>query len=244
MSPVSRILSAALVLSALWLGPVGVASAGTTANYTGVTGKSSWSARIMIRTKAWSRPGNRGRVRTTLQTQSTWAKGPQHLLVLNSAQVKGRTWIKVRLASRPNAASAWIPANRARVVRNPWRVLISRGDRKVTVFKSGKPVVRFRSVIGAPETPTPKGLFAIYEKVRQVPSNGFLGPFALHLTAHSNVLDNYGGGPGRVAIHGRDGLSLLDPLGTARSHGCIRVNNSRIRFLAKKLPLGTPVRIR
>jgi lipoprotein-anchoring transpeptidase ErfK/SrfK len=40
------------------------------------------------------------------------------------------------------------------------------------------------------------------------------------------VLDDYGGGPGRVAIHGRAGASLLDPLGTARSHGCIRIDNA------------------
>lgn len=198
----------------------------------------------MIRTKAWSRPGDGRKYRTTLKTKSSWSKGSQHLLVLKSVVAKGKTWIKVRLASRPNTAAAWIPANRARISENPWRVLISTAHRKVTVLKAGRRVLRFRAVIGAPETPTPKGLFAIYERVRQVPANGFLGPFALHLTAHSNVLDNYGGGAGRVAIHGRDGASLLDPLGTARSHGCIRVNNSRIRSLAKKLPLGTPVRIR
>lgn len=237
-------LSATLVLSALWLVPVGTATAGVGDSTLRITAKESVSARIMIRTKAWSRPGGKGRLRTVLKTQSIWSRGPQHLLVLKSAAVKGRTWIKVRLPSRPNTASAWIPANRARLIRNPWRVTIARASRKVTVFRSGKPVVRFRAVIGAPGTPTPKGLFAIYEKVRQRPANGFLGPFALHLTAHSNVLDNYGGGPGRVAIHGRDGASLLDPLGTARSHGCIRINNSRVRFLARSLPLGTPVRIR
>ena len=49
----------------------------------------------------------------------------------------------------------------------------------------------------------------------------------IQLTAFSDVLDNYGGGPGRVAIHGRGGASLADPLGTARSHGCVRVANAR-----------------
>jgi len=245
VSPVRTVLSVAAVLSVFWMGPVGAASADS---YTGkvlrVTEQSSYSARIMIRTKAWARPGSTSRVRTILQTKSAWSGGPQHLLILDSALVKGRTWVKVRLASRPNSAFAWIPANRARIVRNPWRVTISRSKRLVTVFRAGEPVKRFRSVVGAPETPTPKGLFAVYEKVRQVPTNGFLGPYALHLTAHSNVLDSYGGGPGRVAIHGRDGASLADPLGTARSHGCIRVKNAMIRFIARSLPLGTPVNIR
>jgi lipoprotein-anchoring transpeptidase ErfK/SrfK len=58
------------------------------------------------------------------------------------------------------------------------------------------------------------------------------------------VLDNYGGGPGRVAIHGRGGASLADPLGTARSHGCIRVANLDVQWLARSVAAGTPVRIR
>jgi lipoprotein-anchoring transpeptidase ErfK/SrfK len=55
------------------------------------------------------------------------------------------------------------------------------------------------------------------------------------------VLEDYGGGPGRVAIHGRAGASLLDPLGTARSHGCIRVANRDISWMASHVPVGTPV---
>ena len=37
--------------------------------------------------------------------------------------------------------------------------------------------------------------------------------------------------------------SLLDPLGSSRSHGCVRVDDSNVRWLARVLPLGTPVRI-
>ena len=78
----------------------------------------------------------------------------------------------------------------------------------MTVYRNGRKQRSFRSVIGAPATPTPRGLYAIYEKLAQPDPKGFLGPWALHLTAFSNVLLNYGGGPGRVAIHGRDGASL------------------------------------
>ena len=63
----------------------------------------------------------------------------------------------------------------------------------------------------------------------------------LHLTAHSNVLEDYGGDPGRVAIHGRGGASLRDPLGSARSHGCIRIDNRWIRWMARTLRPGTRV---
>ena len=97
---------------------------------------------------------------------------------------------------------------------------------------------------GAPGTPTPHGLAAIYERNRQPDPGGFLGPWALSLTAHSNVLESYGGGPGRVAIHGRAGASLRDPLGSARSHGCIRITSRAVSWLARHVPPGTPVRVR
>ena len=61
---------------------------------------------------------------------------------------------------------------------------------------------------------------------------------------HSDVLDDYGGGPGRVALHGRDGVSLLDPLGSARSHGCVRLPNRAIVRLAREAVPGTPVDVR
>ncbi|HWH20515.1 MAG TPA: L,D-transpeptidase, partial [Solirubrobacterales bacterium] len=61
---------------------------------------------------------------------------------------------------------------------------------------------------------------------------GFVGPWALPLTLLSDKLHHFEGGEGRVAIHGRDGASLLNPLGTAASHGCIRVPNAEVRWMA------------
>lgn len=58
------------------------------------------------------------------------------------------------------------------------------------------------------------------------------------------MFENYGGGPGRVAIHGRAAASLQDPLGSARSHGCIRIDNTNISRMATHVRTGTPVRIR
>jgi lipoprotein-anchoring transpeptidase ErfK/SrfK len=61
------------------------------------------------------------------------------------------------------------------------------------------------------------------------------------------VLQQFDGGDGTVGIHGRGGASLIDPLGSARSHGCIRLANDTIDWLvstisATRLP-GTPVQI-
>ena len=38
-----------------------------------------------------------------------------------------------------------------------------------------------------------------------------------------------------MAIHGRGGTSLLDPLGSARSHGCVRLTNAAIAWLVRSI---------
>ena len=66
----------------------------------------------------------------------------------------------------------------------------------------------------------------------------------LLLTAYSNTLHHFAGGPGQISIHGRAVTSLQDALGTARSHGCIRIDNAAIALLARVAVEGTPVIIR
>jgi lipoprotein-anchoring transpeptidase ErfK/SrfK len=153
----------------------------------------------------------------------------------------------VRLPSRPNDAAAWIDADRVEVESTPWRLVVSRGARTLAAYRGGDRLRRFRVVIGASTTPTPRGLFSIVDVWRSNPG-AFLGSYILPLTAHSDVLQEFGGGEGRVGIHGRGGSSLLDPLGSARSHGCIRLTNHAIEWLVRKagasrLP-GIPVRVR
>ncbi len=80
-------------------------------------------------------------------------------------------------------------------------------------------------------------------ELRQPEPDQFVGSWVLPLTAHSNVLRSFDGGDGQVALHGRGGASLLDPLGSARSHGCVRLANSAIAWIAAHVPVGTPVRV-
>lgn len=207
------------------------------------TASYSYRAKIMISTASYQRPDPRSKRAGRLKVSAPWTGGAHTLMVLGSKNVFGQRWVNLQLGRRPNGSSAWVPASRLLISRINWRVTISLRSRVVRVFKSGRLVKRFKTVIGAPATPTPTGQFAIYEKSRQPAPDGFIGPLALHLTAHSNVLDNFGGGPGRIAIHGRGAASLSDPLGSAASHGCLRINNSRILWLGRKLPIGTPVRI-
>jgi lipoprotein-anchoring transpeptidase ErfK/SrfK len=177
-------------------------------------------------------------------TQTAWSAQAQTLLVLEGATHDGRDWVKLLLANRPNGAAGWVPVDRVALSRTRYWVDVRTRSRRVTVYRNGKRVRRMRAVVGKPSTPTPHVLSAVYEINRQPNPRDFLGPWVLALTSFSEVLKNFGGGPGRVGIHGRAGASFRDPLGSARSHGCIRVDNRHISWMAAKLPLGTPVRMR
>lgn len=182
-----------------------------------------------------------GRMRATLQPIARWGGGPVRLLVLSSkTDDLGVTWLHVRLPSRPNDAAGWIPRDSARLSTTNQRIEISRKSRRLRLLRAGTVVISASVVVGKPSTPTPAGLFAINEMIRQ-PRTHVIGPWALHLTAHSNVLDSFDGGPGRVAIHGRRGRLLNDPLGTASSRGCIRMDNKVLLRIVNSVRPGTPV---
>jgi lipoprotein-anchoring transpeptidase ErfK/SrfK len=204
----------------------------------------AWRAGVVARTPLWRSVPDRRRKRagSIVPRQASW------LLVLRAVRDReGRCWLQVRLPSRPNGAAAWINADGVVLRPSRWRIVVSRARRTLSVYRGGDLARRFRVVIGAPPTPTPGGLFSIVGVWRWNPSD-FLGSYILPITAHSNVLQEFGGGDGRVGIHGRGGSSLLDPLGAARSHGCIRLANRAIEWIVRAvgpggLP-GIPVRVR
>ncbi len=154
--------------------------------------------------------------------------------------------MRVRLPSRPNDAAGWINANLVVVEKTTWRIEVSTASRTLTLFRAGRSVRTISVVVGKPSTPTPTGLFAIAWAIRWHPTD-FLGSWVLELTAHSNVLRQFDGGDGTVGIHGRGGASLLDPLGSAASHGCVRVANDSIDWLVQTVGDdrldGTPVEV-
>ena len=123
----------------------------------------------------------------------------------------------------------------------PWRIVVSLADRRLYAQRAGVILRSFPVVVGARATPTPTGSFAVSERIALPDPDGFYGSWMLTLTAHSTVLDTFQGGDGRVALHGRGGASFADPLGSATSHGCIRLDNTAIGWLARIAEPGTPV---
>jgi lipoprotein-anchoring transpeptidase ErfK/SrfK len=121
-----------------------------------------------------------------------------------------------------------------------WSIVVKLAHRRLLVYRYGGLDRSFAVVIGKPSTPTPTGRFFVEETFRMVSSEPG-GPVALALSARSNALQEFEGGPGQIALHGRDGLG--GTLGAAESHGCIRLATASIEWLGAHIAAGTPIRI-
>jgi len=157
----------------------------------------------------------------------------------------GRPWLRVLLPGRALGRRApprtgWIDGAATRVSATAWSVVVDRTRRRVLVRREGVVVRRYRAIVGAPRTPTPRGKFFVEENVRLGATRAG-APFALALSARSSVYQEFDGGPGQVAIHGRGNLG--GRLGTAVSHGCIRLSDAAIGWMAARIPPGAPVTI-
>lgn len=148
------------------------------------------------------------------------------------------TWFRVQLPVAPNGSTGWVSASAVRVYRVMTRIVVHLSMRRLVVYRSGRPVFRASVAIGAAQTPTPVGRYFANERFL-LNSTGPFGVAALGISAHSDVLKNWvQGGP--IALHGTD-----DPasIGSAVTHGCIRLTNGDMRRLFGLAPAGTPVTI-
>ena len=124
-------------------------------------------------------------------------------------------------------------------------IVVDKSERRLYLYKDGALFKKFRVAVGMPHYPTPLGSFKIVQKryrpswsnpgsdwaksmpayIPPGPSNP-LGTRALNLSA-----------PG-IRIHGTTKISSI---GTAASHGCIRMLRRDVEWLYDRVSVGTPV---
>jgi lipoprotein-anchoring transpeptidase ErfK/SrfK len=150
------------------------------------------------------------------------------------------SWYRVQLPMKPNGVTGWVSAASVSERKLHVRIVVDLSERRVTVLDGARTVLVTTAAIGSPSTPTPTGRYFVNQKL--VPSDplGPFGPGALGISAFSPVLQSWAQG-GPIAIHGTNQAQLL---GSAVSHGCVRVANNVVERLWKLVPTGTPVLIR
>ena len=128
-------------------------------------------------------------------------------------------------------------------------VSVDRGSKIVRLFKRLRVVRSYRVAVGAAGYETPRGLHRVLSKQRNPAWHAPNRPWAGDLAGQTipagdprNPLKAafiaLGGG---VGFHGTANLSSI---GTAASHGCIRMRVPDVLSLYRNVPVGTPVLVR
>jgi lipoprotein-anchoring transpeptidase ErfK/SrfK len=159
----------------------------------------------------------------------------------NPPEETDETYLKVLLKRMPAESAGWVRADRVKLSRTTRRIVVDLSERTISVQDGGRTRFSARVVVGKPSTPTPRGQFAIDAPVDQ-PRGSELGRRILAMSANSRALARYQGGIPQVAFHAYEKLGA--PLGTASSHGCVRMAQAVLSRLLEWAPRGTPVRIR
>lgn len=147
-------------------------------------------------------------------------------------------WIQVQVPQRPNGGTGWVLASSVTLATLSYSLKVSVAAKTLSLYNNNVFMKTYPVATGTGGTPTPLGNFFLTELL--APTNSGYGPYAFGLSAFSEVLSSFGGGPGQIGLHGTDDAASI---GRAVSHGCIRMTNDDITALAKLLPLGTPISI-
>ena len=149
-------------------------------------------------------------------------------------------WLRVMLPGRPNGHMGWIRSQGTQPRVTEWRLVVDTSTRRVVVYRWNAVIRIFKAIVGKPSTPTPHGKFFVEESIKLQPTD-VGAPFALALSVRSTVFKEFDGGPGQIGLHGLDNVGGV--LGTAVSHGCVRLADSAMRWLVGRIGPGVPVTI-
>ena len=186
---------------------------------------------ISPRTSVYVKPG--GAIKLSLANPRP-SGAPLTFLVIQSTD----GWLEVNLPDRPNGSRGWIDASAVSLQSLEYDLRVSTQQNTLTLYRDNILEKTYSVATGTGGTPSPHGSFYLTELL--APTNAGYGPYAFGLSAYSEVLTSFGGGPGQIGLHGTEDSASI---GKSASHGCIRMSNADITALATELPLGTPITI-
>jgi len=128
----------------------------------------------------------------------------------------------------------------------PVAITVSRNETTARLFKRGKLVKSYTVAVGSAEYPTPTGRFVVQTKQVNpswnVPNSAWAGSLAGQTIPggdpNNPLVARWIGFNGSVGFHGTNNGGSL---GSAASHGCIRMAPSDVIDLYGRVEVGTPV---
>jgi lipoprotein-anchoring transpeptidase ErfK/SrfK len=128
----------------------------------------------------------------------------------------------------------------------PMALTVSRDQKRVRLFKRGKLVKTYTVAVGSPQYPTPTGQFVVQSKqvnpTWSVPKSAWAGDLQGAVIPGGDprnpLVARWIGFNGSVGFHG---TASAGSLGTAASHGCVRMAPTDVIDLFERVSVGTPV---
>ena len=149
------------------------------------------------------------------------------------AGMQGR-WAEVRSPLLPNDEHGFVNRKLLELSRVRVALDVDLSRRELRLWRAGEIRRRVEVAIGAPGSPTPTGRFAVTDELTGFYASAY-GCCILALSGHQTHLPPGWSGGDRLAIHGGGGL------GTAASNGCLHAAETDLRWLMRRVPLGTQV---
>ena len=144
----------------------------------------------------------------------------------------------VEVRAKVNAETIWDS--------QPVAVTVARDGKQARFFRRGKLVKTYTVAVGSAEYPTPTGRFAVQTMQKNpawnVPQSEWAGSLAGETIPSGDprnpLVARWIGFNGGVGFHG---TASSGSLGTAASHGCIRMSPADVIDLFERVSTGTPV---
>jgi L,D-transpeptidase catalytic domain len=178
----------------------------------------------------------RGRVVARLPARTEFGS-PQTLAVLERED----GWLGVSTTALPNERVGWIDPDSEALsyARTPIELRVDLSRRTLSAQSRGQVLHRSNVTIGGPSSPTPTGRFAVTDKLRGADFGSYYGCCILAISGRQTKLPPGWRGGDLLAIHGGPSWAI----GGRLSAGCLHATEADLRWLMRRVPLGTPVTI-
>ena len=147
--------------------------------------------------------------------------------------IRGR-WAEVISPLLANDERGFVRRSELKLSRVRVALDVDLSARRLRVWRGGVILRRVEVAVGAAGSPTPIGRFAVTDQLTGFNTSAY-GCCILALSGHQTNLPSGWTGGDRLAIHGGGGI------GSAVSSGCLHAGESDLRWLLRRVPLGTQV---
>lgn len=127
------------------------------------------------------------------------------------------------------------------------RVTVDLSDRRVYVYRRNRVIASYPTGIGKTGWETPTGSFRVIQKIVNPswrhPITDKVFPAGPNSPLGMRWIGFWSDGRNYIGFHGTP-KEKYDVVGTAVSHGCLRMRNVDVLMLYKQVSMGTPVEVR